>query len=158
MPRRWALGVNSGTCETIAEWKNAHFSVAQLANPNLSGDLADADADADGIINPLEYAFDTSPALPHALSSLLGAQVVNDGGTDYLSISFRRRICRLHVTYTVESSLDLLTWESGPTQTLELVPPVDNGDGTETVTVRSLTPYSAVEREFLRLGIDYTGP
>jgi hypothetical protein len=149
-------GVNSGTCETIAEWNNAHFSVAQLADPNLSGELADADAD--GIINLLEYAFDTSPALPHALSSLLSAQVVNEGGADYLSISFRRRICRLHLTYTVESSLDLLTWESGPTHTMELVPPVDNGDGTETVTVRSHTPYSAVEREFLRLGIDYIGP
>lgn len=62
------------------------------------------------------------------------------------------------MTDTVESSLDFLTWESGPTHTMELGPPADNGDGTETVTVRSLTPYSAVEREFLRLGINCIGP
>ncbi len=33
-----------------------------------------------------------------------------------------------------------------------------NGDGPETVTVGSLTAYSGLEREFLRLGADYIGP
>ena len=52
----------------------------------------------------------------------------------------------------------MLAWDSGPAYTLELAPPVDNGDGTETVTVGSLTAYSGLEREFLRLGAEYIGP
>ena len=47
-----------------------------------------------------------------------------------------------------------VTYQANTRYTLELAPPVDNGDGTETVTVGSLTAYPGLEREFLRLGAE----
>jgi hypothetical protein len=51
-----------------------------------------------------------------------------------------------------------VTYQANTRYTLELAPPVDNRDGTETVTVGSLTAYPGLEREFLRLGAEQIGP
>lgn len=45
--------------ETYGEWRNRHFSAAQLADPLISGDQADPDGD--GVPNIDEYSADTIP-------------------------------------------------------------------------------------------------
>jgi hypothetical protein len=117
-----------------------------------------ADADHDGLVNLLEYAFDTDPATKSALSDVLNAVLVEEAGTDYLALRFRRRICRDFLIYKVEIGSGLGSWQSGPAHTLAMTPPIDNGDGTETVTVRSMFPRAARLQDFMRLEVTYIGP
>lgn len=99
----------------------------------------------------------------------LGAIIVNDGGTDYLAVVYDRIAGGTGTTginytadgiqYTVESNSDLGSpWNSGFTgggyvQVEAVGSPVENGDGTERVTVRLGTPISEAPGQYARLRI-----
>ncbi|MGC4072839.1 MAG: PQQ-dependent sugar dehydrogenase [Nibricoccus sp.] len=85
-------------------WHLAHFSAAQLASTSASGDAADPDGD--GVNNLLEYAFDLDPYTNSA--ALLPQSVTIAGGTK-LRLEFDQ--LRSDVTYTVQVSTDLLSWD-----------------------------------------------
>jgi hypothetical protein len=56
------------------------------------------------------------------------------------------------ITYTVEYDGDLADpWSTG--SVLPVGSPVENGDGTETVTVRLTTPVTVAVRQFMRLRV-----
>jgi hypothetical protein len=66
-------------------------------------------------------------------------------------VKFTRRKSPNELTYTVETSSDLVHWTSGPNVTTELRPPIDDGNGvTETARfqVFNFTP-----TRFVRLRI-----
>lgn len=100
-------GIGSSEAQTFAGWRSLWF-------PGVSSDLdtfGQEDPDHDGIPNLLEYAFDlnptesemtTSPALPHAFTN----------GTRS-GIAFRPRLGATDLTYIVETSPDLLRWNTG---------------------------------------------
>ena len=83
------------------------------------------------------------------------AQFNRESGSTYLEIEYRRLTggsgtagvdyTAYGVTYTVETSTSMGSgsWMSGPGNVQVVGTPVDNGDGTETVKVRRLSPIAS---------------
>jgi M6 family metalloprotease-like protein/uncharacterized delta-60 repeat protein len=131
-------------------WKSSQFSPVELANASLSGDLGDLEAD--GIENLLEFAFNLSPRTS-STSGLPTIGKTNVSGSDYLTVTFRRRTPALDLTYTPQTNGTLPgTWQSNAVQVGSAV---SNGDGTETVTFRDVTPMGQVgsPTRFLRVRV-----
>ena len=131
-------------------WQQANFTSAELTNSSISGDLADPDGD--GIPNLMEYALGLNPKVPD-LSGLPIASVQNLAGTNYLAIAYKQVLYNTDISYTVQVSSDLVTWNSGPGFTASIGPPVDNGNGTETWTVQDTVPSDSTSPRFIRLKI-----
>jgi fibronectin type 3 domain-containing protein len=148
----------SATTWTPAEaWRNQYFS----STSNNGNGLDTYDFDEDGVMNLLERAFGT---IPNDISSFSvpTAGVAGNGGTPYLSITYRRLRGGTGTTgvnyivdgmvYTVEYTGDLTTiWNSG--NVVQVGTASDNGDGTETVTVRTT---SGANPLYLRVHISTT--
>jgi hypothetical protein len=133
---------------------------AWLASFGLTGANAalNADPDHDGLKNIFEYGFGLNPT--NAASVAFPAASLNNG---YLVLTYRERTggagtvgvdyTAAGLTYTVQVTDDLAgTWQSSAVL-VELVPGsrVDNGDGTETVSVRLKQTLSSATRKFVRL-------
>jgi hypothetical protein len=128
-------------------WQKSNFTALELTNTGVSGDLADPDGD--GLNNLTEFALGFPPKT--AGTSGMATGTTNISGSNYLTLTFRRRTPALDLAYTVQNSGALgTTW----TSTTTLVgSPASNGDGTETVTFRDNTPISLATQRFLRLQI-----
>ena len=130
-------------------WQSSHFTPAQLAVPAISGDLADPDGD--GICNLLEYALNLDPLAANT-SGLPVVTAGTQGGITNLTLTYTKVKAATDLTYVVEVSADLVTWNSGSGYTTD-VAVVDQG-GTQRVTTRDLmgvTP--ATPRLFMRLRV-----
>lgn len=93
------------TVTTFAVWRQRYF-------PDGGADSApDADPDADGIPNLLEFACATPPLVPDLMQT--GGTLIPGGPTDQLRLPLRRRKI-LSGTWTVESSHDLENWTPVP--------------------------------------------
>jgi hypothetical protein len=135
----------------FSAWQNSHFTPAELADNAVSGDAADPDGD--GLANLAEFALDRNPLAPDAGAATPTA-IQNISGTDYLTITFRRRSPALDLVYAVQSSGDLTgAWSADAVQ---IGAAVDNGDGTETVAYRDSVPASSGSRRFLRVLVTRT--
>jgi hypothetical protein len=125
-----------------ATWRQTHFSATQN-----SGTAADtADPDHDGIINILEYAFNTDPNVPNA--NPISFAIVGN----HLTVTFKRtHPAPADIGYTPQVANDLASgvWNSGPTFTSQTV--TNNGDGTETVVVTDNTAIGSAPAHFLRI-------
>jgi hypothetical protein len=124
-----------------------------LANSAISGD--NADPDNDGINNLLEFALNLNPKVANA-SGLPAATVQNVGGSNYLTITFKRRVPLLDLAYSVTTNTGLTgTWTANAVQVGSAI---INGDGTETVTYRDAVPVNQVgtTRRFMRLEVTRT--
>ncbi len=120
----------------IASWRQTHFG-----SPDATGNAAnDADPDADGVANLLEYALAGDPMAPE--HDLLPVQAVDAGR---LTLAFDR-ISDGTLTYEVLASDDLATWTSVWSST-----GAENVAGLVTVTDPELL--SAHVRRFLRLRV-----
>jgi hypothetical protein len=138
------LAVGSATTWTLyQQWKRDRLG--SVLAPDLD------DGDGDGLPTILEYAVGADPAFDSSALKPF-ATLVQDAGEPYLAITFRRRTGNPGVTYTVESTGDLV---HGPWLSLamEAGPATDNGDGTETVLFRDTMNIGAVDRRFLRLRV-----
>jgi uncharacterized delta-60 repeat protein len=137
---------------TFATWQAEYFTSSQLANPLISGSTADPNGDS--LSNVLDYAFGLNPLVrtntntsPAGLSQVT---IQNIGGVNYLTITFRERTPPGDLTYTPQTSNSA----AGPwTANAVLVgTPVNNGDGTETVTYRDSVPFgSSNSLRFMRV-------
>ncbi len=141
-------------------WKREQF-VSWPGGPEGpdAGDLSDPDGD--GIVNLLEFAF-AADALEPDRSKLPQVKIEENplDGEKYLEITYRQRIGGKGATgvsykvdgllYKVEitDSLGSGSWSSGSGLVKQTGERVDNGDGTETVTVRVLQPVSEAEKKF----------
>jgi hypothetical protein len=125
----------------VDDWRHANFTPAQLADPNVSGDLADADRDS--LQTLAEYALGGDPNATTALPT-----PVNTGG--YLTLTYARRKSATDVTINVEATHDLKNWT--PLAPVEQVSIADAG-AFELVTVRIATPISQDPQAFLRLKV-----
>ncbi len=105
---------------------------------------------APGLSHLMAYALGAE-LLPHPTDALPAAGFTDVGEHRHLTLTFRRRILAFQVTYTAETSLNLGTWQSGSGIMEMLGSPVDNGDGTETVTFLVLAPVSENPARFVRL-------
>ena len=120
--------------QPIDAWRFSHFTAAELGNPAVSGDLADGDGD--GIVNLIEYALNLDPktANVNALPT-----VVNAGG--YPTLTYTAVTGAVDISYIVEISTDLVTWNAGPY--LAALSAVAENVTTNTVTVSSAYPVTA---------------
>lgn len=82
-----------------------------LAGFGLSGPeaLLTADPNADGVFNLLAYALGLNPTLPRA-QFLPVAAIQNYAGVPYASLTFQRSSVATDLTYFVEASGDLQSW------------------------------------------------
>ena len=71
----------------------------------------------------------------------------------YHAFFFRRRVPNPQIDYAPEVSTDVALWRSGPADLVPFGTPSANGDGTETVTLRSAAPAAERPREFFRLRV-----
>ena len=129
-------------------WRDAIFGPG---NPTGSGELDDADCD--GVVNLIEYAAGTDPLnASSVLTPGVGATMV--GADGFPTITYTRRTDRSDITDKVEVATDLTSWGSGPAFTVQVGIPIDHGDGSETVTFRSLKPFADAPKQFLRVAFE----
>jgi uncharacterized delta-60 repeat protein len=130
-------------------WQVLNFSPAELGNSLISGDTADPDGD--GIKNIFEYAFGLPPKTPDNSGLPTGA-IQNISGTNFLTMIFRRRVPAFDLVYTPRTAASVTnTWTANAVQ---VGVPVNNGDGTETVTYRDSVPaLPTTSQRFMRLDI-----
>jgi hypothetical protein len=130
---------------TFASWQAAWFTSQQLGNSSISGPTAQPAGD--GISNVLKYGFNANP-LVSGRSLLPVASTVNG----LLSLTYTCNTAAADLTYIVEVSSDLQTWNSGTGSTT--APVILSSSGTtETVQVSDLTPASSSARQFIRLRV-----
>ena len=75
-----------------------------------SGSPATSDSDGDGSLDLLEYAFNTNPSLA---SEVYSPAVTSGqhGSSPYLEITYRKNLSASDLTYTLQSSTDLISWQ-----------------------------------------------
>ena len=131
-------------------WMATQFTADEQADPTISGALADPNHN--GLPNLLEYALNRDPKAANFTPPLSSNWRTNNGST-YLTVSYTRLLGAPGISYIVEVSQDLLTWNSGSLYTQDLSA-VDDGNGiTQTVTVQVLQPVSATPHLFTRLRV-----
>lgn len=117
-------------------WREAYFGTAESAD--MADDLNDLEGD--GVKNLAEFAFGMNPYAGGQHDRMPKGTEATYNSQRYLAISFRRRIGETSIAYEVEESDDMSAWTTLniPAQQVGLA--VNNGDGTETVTVRASVP------------------
>jgi hypothetical protein len=125
-------------------WKATHFTSTDLANPAISGDLADPDLD--GTVNLLEYLQALNPKV--ADTALLPVAGQQDG---FATFTYRFNKLATDVTYRVESSPDL-TDGSWSATTVNLSQ-VDHGSYLMITVVQSES-IAATSSRFMRLRVE----
>ena len=104
-------------------WRHQHFTSEQLADPGISA----REVEYGGLSNLLRYGLGLTP-YQSATGRMPGATVTGN----QIDFAYRRLKKPLDIQYEPEASDDLETWVSDFTA----LSVSDNGDGTETVTVR----------------------
>ncbi len=131
------------------DWRALYFTPAELSNPAISGDAADASGD--GIANLVKYAFDLNPRLKNR-PSLPAGFIAGDGGTDFFHFEFVQRNPPADVQYVPQISSDLITWD-GTATNFATVNVAASSNNTSIATMRLQTPQSATPRSFVRIAI-----
>lgn len=129
----------------LASWRQLYFGTAQNSGPAANY----ADPAGDGIANIFAYAFGLNPLLSNP-----DPMAVTQAG-NYLQVAFKRpHPAPVDITYLPQISTNLASgvWLSGPAYASQSV--VNNGNGTETVTVTDLTPIGSAREHFLRILIE----
>ncbi|MDG2122545.1 MAG: lamin tail domain-containing protein, partial [Verrucomicrobiales bacterium] len=151
-PTNWRLSrtnggsPGSGDAELYGDWKDTN---------SITSD--DSDSDQDGLTAFMEFALGTDPSRYDSLPGLAGdgLQEITVAGlpSEFLTISFRRRIAAEELTYTIQFSTDLNsgTWSDGNDAILVSSSP--NGDGTVTQLWRFTAPASGLASQFARLHV-----
>ena len=102
----------------------------------------------------LEYALASNPNVESSADLPTAThQMINVGGAidDYLTLSFRRQSAAGDLTYAVEISDDLNSWQPG---VAALVSSTNHGDGTVTEVWRAAMPTGVAPRQFMRLRVE----
>ncbi len=95
---------NAPDTETYTDWRAAHLTPAQIADPLLAA--PGGDANGNGIANVVEFALGTESVSP------LHLELVGPAGNQTAQLTFTRNANARGVTLMVESSSDLLTWST----------------------------------------------
>ena len=146
------------TTWTAAEsWRYQFFG--QIEESGIASETSDPDQD--GVVNLLERALGTSPSDGDS-HSLPFATIIEDNDSSHLAITYRRLTGGSGATgidYTVDGLRfqvqyddDLApSWSTG--DITEVGTASDNGDGTETVTIRLTESMTLHDHRFIRLAV-----
>lgn len=127
---------------------------------DLSGDAAldDADEDGDGLSLLLEYALGGDPTV-NSGDSRPEIALTPMAESAFLELIVTRPKGLQGIAYIPQTTADLNNWPSDATGILNPEPePVDNADGTETLTYRRADPIESSEKAFIRLKIENLSP
>ena len=133
---------------SLADWKALHFGAE--SDPTIVGD--NADPDADGATNLLEYAFGLEPLTASRVGlPLVTLKPATAGGPLYLTMTFTTPATVTDLDFTPQVSGNLAEWLSGPGHTETISDSTTNG--IRTVVVRDTVPVSSGTRRFMRLHV-----
>ena len=133
---------------SFGDWRAAHFTAAQLADPAVSGSLADPDGDGFG--NLLEFGFALDPWSCDTLAS----QPTLGLASGHLTLSYRQRIDAENLLFDFQISDTLLNWIT----VNELVFSTTNLGSAWWKTLYDPVPAAGSAQRFLRLRVlDATG-
>ncbi|RYD20517.1 MAG: hypothetical protein EOP88_14765 [Verrucomicrobiaceae bacterium] len=92
------------------DWRTANFSAGELGDPGQEATLwgRDADPDADGRSNLLEYALGTNPRESDATPVTMAIETQGD----LLTLTYRKNLEATDVAFQVQKSDDLAEWEN----------------------------------------------
>ncbi len=129
--------------QSFSAWQQGKFTIGELADSTISGPAADPDQD--GSTNLLEYALALEPKTASSLGlPVMGQESVN--GETHATFTFTQPLVIGDISYTVQVSTDLKTWNSGPEHALR----IDDGS-TDQATFRVTSARSEHPRQFVRL-------
>ena len=133
----------AATSTSFSAWQSQYFTTEQLADSAISGPTADPYGS--GVPNLLAYALQLNPAT--AKPTDVPSPVITNG---HLTVTYLDPSAISDVTYIVEVSTDLVTWNSGTgyTQAISSVPTA----GGTTITVQDTLPVSTL-KHFMRLRV-----
>lgn len=124
-------------------WKRDQFG-DDWQNPAVSGDTA----------NLLSYAF---KAEENAALTTPQIGLVEVNGQRHVTLSYRRRLDDPAINYQLECSANLQTWQPAGGDFIQ-TNTAPNGDGTETITLRSIQPINPAQCLMLRLKVTRPAP
>ncbi len=131
------------TTSGFAAWQAKYFTAAQLADPNISG--PSADPYGSGVPNLLAYALQLDPSTAQ-VSNVPHATIQNG----HLTLTYVVPSAITDVTFIVEVSTDLQTWNTGAGYT-SVISTVAGTTG-QTITVQDALP-STARKHFMRLRV-----
>ncbi len=144
----YAIAWRSQLYQDYTLWSDSAFTAA---TPVSERDASD-DPDHDGIENLLEQAFGGDPET-NDLSILPTSETINDNGSTYLQISFRKPKYQNGLSYTVQTVTNLNGTWSSDTADVELVAITSESADFDTYTYRRVQPIAAQEKAFLRVSV-----
>ena len=126
-------------------WRFERFTPAELANPAQRGTLSDYEQD--GLVNLEEYALGLDPKTPDANGR--PSPLIWTNGS--LALVHKRIVSATDISYIVEVSNNLTTWNTGPgfTSVVQII----GNSLEESWTVVSLLAPDTGQRQFMRLKI-----
>ncbi|MEM9478310.1 MAG: hypothetical protein AAGA58_01470 [Verrucomicrobiota bacterium] len=151
----YTLGGTTSATVTIHDlpfdnFRFTNFTAAELANPLISGPRGDG-SDSDGNVVFIEYATGRSPSVSEP-SAITITTIENLAGDRFPAVIYRRLVNATDVVYVVEQSDDLEDWSAVDVDMLVEESVTSNGDGTETVVVRTTEAItSGNPRKYLRV-------
>jgi aryl-phospho-beta-D-glucosidase BglC (GH1 family) len=130
---------------TWESWRSSKFTTEELADLSITGPTMDPDHD--GIANLLEYALALEPkTASQAGLPVSGTQTISD--KTYATLSFNRPRALTDITYLVQVSIDLRTWNSGPSHAIRT-----DDASTDQATFREVAAMEDAPNQFLRLHV-----
>jgi hypothetical protein len=132
------------------------WKIAQGLTGDAALDTADDDFDRIPLLH--EFALGGDPNV-YDTSILPSISFNEENGSTYLEIHLTRPTGLTGIVYTPQTTADLNAWPSDSSGIADPDPiPVDNGDGSETLTYRRAQAISETTKAFIRIEISESSP
>jgi hypothetical protein len=137
----------------LEAWKVTNFgSIDAMQAGN------EQDPDQDGLSNLEEFAFGGDPEDAGDANTIRPfGSIEPSGASQHFEFDYRRLTnlySEIHYTVQVSDNLAADSWQTGSASFEVLGAPLDNGDGTETVTIRLVENTADAPKQFVRLKIE----
>lgn len=98
----------------VQSWRAAHFSAAELGNPALEATVwgNDADPDADGSPNLMEYATGSDPRVQDFQPQVFSVETTGEG--DVLTFTYHKNLAATDVIFQVQGTDVFDQWDNIP--------------------------------------------